>query len=176
MHMSGNHSADAKVGINCTGTGGRQIGMPAAQQEVVRAQQQHVPAAVLATDSALAEPVDAGARRDRSQPALTLPGIVAPERPEPRALARVVSLVEEVIACLDAPSLDQPLRATVAQCNAELESCLEAERERARDGAAPSAQDELRRLARQLVSDRADTTVIMRRIRRVLGRVDAHAR
>ncbi|HMG57711.1 MAG TPA: hypothetical protein VK601_29625, partial [Kofleriaceae bacterium] len=96
------------------------------------------------------------------------------ERLEPRALAQLARLIEQLIACLDG-SPDDALPAIVARCAEELESCLEMERERA----APSVslQDELRGLIAALVSDPlsdpSDTTRVMRRIRRVLSRIDA---
>lgn len=121
----------------------------------------------------VAAPADAGSRRDRSQPALRLPGGSTPAPPDSRGLTRLADLVEAVVACLDLP-VDEPLHAVVAECNAELEACLEVEREH--EPTAASAQDELRWLVRQLRSERADTTLVMRRIRRVLGRVDAHRR
>jgi hypothetical protein len=174
MHMSGARSFLAAAGACFTGT---DVPGPARQLQptsAVRAQQPHASAAILATEpasKAVVESVDAGSRRDRSQPALKLPGVLAPERPESRALMRVASLVEEVIACLDAP-VGEPLKTAVARCNAELESCLEAQREQETHA---SPKDELRGLARQLASEPADTRVIMRRIRRVLGRVDGHS-
>lgn len=77
------------------------------------------------------------------------------------------------MACLDRPD-DESLRAAVARCNTELESYLEAQR--AREPRPGGARDELRGLAGQLRSDRPDATLVARRIRRVLGRVDAHRR
>ncbi|HEX3760448.1 MAG TPA: hypothetical protein VHW23_17150 [Kofleriaceae bacterium] len=95
---------------------------------------------------------------------------------DPR-LAGLADLIDEVVACLD-PSLgdprDESLRAAVARCNSELETYLEAQR--ARELRAGAAQDELRGLARQLRSDRGEATAVVRRVRRVLGRVDAQRR
>jgi len=45
--------------------------------------------------------VDAGSRRDRSQPALRLPGGSTPEPPDSRGLTRLADLVEEVAAWED---------------------------------------------------------------------------
>jgi len=94
----------------------------------------------------------------------------APRGPE----QRVAALVGDVVAQLETPSVGEPLHQMVAECNAILERCLEAHREvRDREDLAMSAKDELKRLARLLtVVDRADTFVIMRQIRRVLGRFD----
>jgi len=127
--------------------------------EVVSATQQQASAAILAKDPT-----------PRSQPALKLPTIALPERLEPRALAQLASLIERLIACLDGSPADA-LPAIVARCADQLESCLEVERERAAPPA--SAQDELRGLVAELVSEPPDTTRVMRRIRRVLSRIDA---
>lgn len=62
----------------------------------------------------------------------------------------------------------------MARCTGELETYLEAQR--AREPRAGGAQDELRGLAGQLRSDWPDATLVLRRIRRVLGRVDAQRR
>lgn len=61
----------------------------------------------------------------------------------------------------------------MARCTMELESYLEVQRAREPRAA---AQDELRGLAGQLRSDRGDATHVVRRIHRVLGRLDAHRR
>jgi hypothetical protein len=82
-------------------------------------------------------------------------------------------MVDEVAACLDQPA-EEPLRAAMAHCTMELESYLEVQR--AQEPRASGAQDELRWLARHLRSERADATLVVRHIRRVLGRVDAHRR
>lgn len=137
--------------------------------------------------------VDAGSRRDRSQPALRLPSGTTPEPPDSRGLTRLADLIEDVAACLERPAagaadgatdgaangaasaaVDDPLHAIVAQCNLELEACLEVHRER--ESTAVTAQDELRWLVRLLRAERADPTPVMRRIRRVLGRIDALGR
>lgn len=61
----------------------------------------------------------------------------------------------------------------MARCTTEMEAYLEAQRAREpRVG----AQDELRGLAGQLRSASPDAAHVVRRIRRVLGRVDAHRR
>lgn len=77
------------------------------------------------------------------------------------------------MACLDQPD-NESLQAAVVRCNTELEAYLEAQR--TRESRAAATQEELRGLARQLTSDRLDATLVVRRIRRVLGRIDAHRR
>jgi hypothetical protein len=134
----------------------------------VRAQQPHASAAVLATT-----PIEAGARRERSHPALRLPGSHTADPGDARRLTSLADLVDEVAAALDRPG-DEPLRTAMARCTTELESYLEAAR--AREPRPGSARDELRGLAGQLRSDRPDATLVVRRIRRVLGRIDAHRR
>lgn len=126
----------------------------------MNAPQQHASAAVHASDSL---------RRERSQPALKLP----PLDPEARTHAPLATLVGEVAACLGGSS-DGALAAAVERCNAALETALEGQRPvpRAEDPAA--LREELRGLARLLVAaDRGDAPLVMRQIRRVLGRLDA---
>jgi hypothetical protein len=120
-------------------------------------------------------PVEASGRRERSQPALRLPGGPTPDTADPR-LAGLAELVDQVVACLDRSGepRDEPLRAAVDRCNTELEDYLELQR--AREPRPVAAQDELRGLARELRADRGDATAIVRRVRRVLGRVDAQRR
>jgi hypothetical protein len=95
--------------------------------------------------------------------------------PENRAIGRLASLVGNVVTNLEEPSMHEPLSKVVAECNAALEGCLEAQRDFGdRDDAVMTASDELKRLARLLmVVDRTDVVIIMRQIRRVLGRFDA---
>jgi hypothetical protein len=136
---------------------------------LVRAQQPHVSAAVLATT-----PID-GARKERSHPALRLPGSHTADPDDARRLTSLADLVDEIVACLDRPDPDDaPVSAAVARCTTEIESYLEDQR--AREQRAAAAQDELRGLARQLRSDRPDGALVVRRIRRVLGRLDARRR
>ena len=111
-------------------------------------------------------------RRERSQPALRLPGS---DRIESRAVGRLVALIGEVIVGLDQPTTGEPFHAVVARCNAALEACLEDERER--EPPVITAQAELERLCRQLTADDgAELTQIMRQIRCVLGRLDTRGR
>ena len=85
--------------------------------------------------------------------------------------------VRDVIRQLDAPGVHEPLQGAVARCNASLEHCLETQRElRDRDASVGTAKDELKRLAGLLVEvDPADAAMIMRQIRRILGRFDTAA-
>ncbi|HEY6172857.1 MAG TPA: hypothetical protein VIX73_00375 [Kofleriaceae bacterium] len=110
-------------------------------------------------------------RRERSQPALRLPGS---DRIESRAVGRLAALIDEVIVGLERPG-DEPFHAVVARCNAALEACLEDERER--EPPVVTARAELERLSRQLTADDGtELTQIMRQIRCVLGRLDTHRR
>jgi hypothetical protein len=83
--------------------------------------------------------------------------------------------VGNVVTNLETPSIHEPLSKVVGECNAALEACLEAQRDFCdRDEAVMTASEELKRLARLLmVVDRTDVVLIMRQIRRVLGRFDA---
>jgi hypothetical protein len=91
-----------------------------------------------------------------------------------RSIGRVASLVGNVVANLETPSFHEPLSRAVAECNAALEGCLEAQRDYGdHDAAVITAADELKRLVRLLtVVDHTDAIIIMRQIRRVLGRFD----
>jgi hypothetical protein len=91
------------------------------------------------------------------------------------AIGRLAALVGDLVTQLDSPQARDPLHAVVAECNAALEGCLEAQREgREREEATAGARDELERLAARLVTvvDCAELFAIMRQIRRVLGRFD----
>lgn len=110
-------------------------------------------------------------RRERSQPALRLPELGGPERADSRAVA---SLLEEVVACLETSPSGRPLHAALARCNAAIESCLSAQRDSREHDDPEAALHELRQLSRLLAAaDRSETAAVMRRIRRVLGRVDS---
>jgi len=95
--------------------------------------------------------------------------------PENRAIGRLASLVGNVVTNLERPSVHEPLSKVVAECNEALEHCLAAQRDfYNHDDATTTASDELKRLARLLmVVDRADVAIVVRQIRRVLGRFDA---
>jgi hypothetical protein len=101
-----------------------------------------------------------------------LPASHTSDPADARRLTSLADLVDEVAAALDEPG-DAALREAMARCTAELEAYLEVQR--AREPRA-GAQDELRGLASQLRSDRSDATHVVRQIRRVLGRIDAHRR
>lgn len=180
MHMSGSR---------CAGTGGTappplRRTRPSRQarqlhiQPIVSAQQQHVSAVVLATDPArlaVAESLDSGPRgKDRSHPSLRLPDSLG--SPEHSSVGPLAALVEAVATGLETPPADEPLRAVVERCNAALEWYLDCQRDaREREEPAAASGDELRRLVRLLrVVDRSDAPFLVRRIRRVLGRFDAH--
>ncbi len=93
-----------------------------------------------------------------------------PPPPPPPALVGLAAQIDSVVRCLDGGTAES-LDAALDRCSAALESCLEASRGRAIPQA--PVQDELRGLALLLVADVADATVVMRRIRRVLGRIDS---
>ncbi len=93
--------------------------------------------------------------------------------PEHRAIGRLADLVGEVVTQLEGSEADKPLYGAVAECNAALEVCLEAQRESRVRESVVTARDELTRLARLLTMvDSADAVIVMRQIRRVLGRFD----
>ena len=134
----------------------------------MRAQQQHVSAAILASEPAIDESIATVGGRDRSQSALRLPGTLTAERP---ALASLAGPLEQLIDCLES-SGEASLRAAVGRCTEAVEDCLEMYRQR--EPPPGNAQDELRWLVRHLRAG-ADPTSALRRIRRVLGRIDAEA-
>jgi hypothetical protein len=92
-------------------------------------------------------------------------------------IGRLASLVGDVVARLETSAADKPLGEIVAECNAQLEVCLELHRDVGdRDDLVSTARDDLKRLGRLLmVVDRADVAFVMRQIRRVLGRFDTCA-
>jgi hypothetical protein len=96
--------------------------------------------------------------------------------PEPRpapAIGELASLVAGVASQL---GRDRP-PAMLAECTELLDSCLAAQRDAGRahrDGSPQATRDELARLARMLTAvDPADVALVLRQIRRVLGRFDA---
>ena len=91
-----------------------------------------------------------------------------------QAIGQLAALVGDVATHLEAPSGGEPLHHMVAECNAVLEGCLEAQRDgRSREDRGDNPHDDLKRLARLLaVADRGDVVFVMRQIRRVLGRFD----
>ncbi|HEU4727274.1 MAG TPA: hypothetical protein VFT22_05285 [Kofleriaceae bacterium] len=94
------------------------------------------------------------------------------------SIARLASLVEDVVDRLETPVETAPSAAMVLACNAALESCLEALRDAGdRDTLARTAREDLTRLYRLLkLVDGADVPFVLRQIRRVLGRFDARGR
>lgn len=136
-------------------------GTPGAQRSIVSAYQQHVS-------------LIAAAPNQTSRAA-------AARGPEQRTIGRLAALVIDVATQLDT-SLDtstsrMPLPTAVAECTEVLEGCLQAQRDAAaRDESMTTSKDELRRLARLLTTvDRADLAIVLRQIRRVLGRFDVVA-
>lgn len=136
-------------------------GTPGAQRRIVSAYQQHVSLTAAAPN----------------QTSLT----AAARGPEQRTIGRLAALVLDVATQLD-PSLDpstsrKPLPIAVAECTEVLEGCLQAQRDAGgRDESMATSKDELRRLARLLTMvDRADLAIVLRQIRRVLGRFDVAA-
>jgi hypothetical protein len=94
--------------------------------------------------------------------------------PRAPAIGQLAALVGDVVSQLERSPTGQPLQQMVAECNAALEGCLEAQRDaRDREDRALTARDDLKRLAGLLaVADHADVVFVMRQIRRVLGRFD----
>lgn len=104
----------------------------------------------------------------------TGPITVSLRGPENRALGRLSLLVGNVVSSLEGRAGGEPLSKAVAECNTALEAALEANRESSQhEGSVSAASDELKRLAKLLMTvDRAEAAIIMRQIRRVLGRFD----
>lgn len=91
---------------------------------------------------------------------------------EHRAIGRVASLVGDVVDRLHAADL-AALREVVDACNHALEACLETQRDAERDASPAAVGDELTRLVALLAQvDGLDAPIVMRMIRRVLGRLD----
>ena len=87
------------------------------------------------------------------------------------ALAELMRDVRDVIRHLEAAG--EPMHGAVARCNAAIEHCLESRRDRDRDVTPAGAKDELKRLSALLTKvDPAEVPMVMRQIRRVLGRFD----
>ncbi|HET7499931.1 MAG TPA: hypothetical protein VFK02_02985 [Kofleriaceae bacterium] len=86
---------------------------------------------------------------------------------------RLAALVEDVASRLEAPT-EAASPSMIFECNAALESCLEALRDASDcDNRVRTAHDDLRRLYRLLkLVDGADVSFVLRQIRRVLGRLD----
>jgi hypothetical protein len=105
--------------------------------------------------------------------------IVTPHRPSstspttPTAeLAGLATMVDDVVLRLDGSAFGAPLSDVVAECNAALELCLETQRASRVRESSVTARDELRRLARLLtVVEAPDAAIVLRQIRRVLGRL-----
>jgi hypothetical protein len=94
---------------------------------------------------------------------------------EPRPIARLASLVDNVVDQLEAPMDGETIGILIPECNAALESCLELLRDPGdRDNLVRTARDDLKRLTRLLkLVDGPDVPFVLRQIRRVLGRFDA---
>jgi ATP-dependent helicase YprA (DUF1998 family) len=89
-----------------------------------------------------------------------------------RAIARLARMVDDVVECLETSATIAPLSDVVAECNAALERCLETQRGSRIRESSVTARDELERLASLLrVVDPRDAAIVMRQIRRVLGRL-----
>lgn len=113
-------------------------------------------------------------RKERSQPALRLPGS---EPPDGRELDALAALIGDVVSGLEASSERAPLQPAIVRCNAALEAWLEAQRPDEREAPAASAAAELKQLARQLaITEGAARIQVVRRIRCVLGRLDSRRR
>ena len=84
----------------------------------------------------------------------------------------MADLVIEVATQLEAARARHAVPGLIAECNGVLESYLEAQRGERIDGMR-STSDELKRLTALLaVVDRADIALVLRQIRRLLGRCD----
>jgi hypothetical protein len=94
---------------------------------------------------------------------------------EDAAIGQLAALMIDVAAQFD-PQRPRPQPDMVAECNAVIEGCLEVHRPSDREASLVAAKDELRRLAKLLtIVDIADVAMVLRQIRRVLGRFDALA-
>jgi hypothetical protein len=117
--------------------------------------------------------VAVSAHQHHGTPASTSSSTTGLRGPEHRAIGRLADLVGEIVTRLERQGDDPPLYGAVAECNAALEVCLEAQRESRVRESVVTAPDELKRLARLLTMvEVADAVIVMRQIRRVLGRFD----
>jgi hypothetical protein len=93
---------------------------------------------------------------------------------EHRAVGRLAALVGDVVTQLEAQAVGLELRGAVSECNASLELYLEMQRDVCDlDERPDTAAEDLRRLARLVTAvERADVPMVLRQIRRVLGRLD----
>jgi hypothetical protein len=108
-------------------------------------------------------------RRVPTAPATSLP--TADGDPS-RGFAHLATLVDDVVLRLESSAVKAPLCDVVAECNAALELCLDAQRATRVRESSVTAHDELKRLARLLtVVEVPDAAIVMRQIRRVLGRL-----
>lgn len=94
--------------------------------------------------------------------------------PDAPAIGQLATLVGDVVSQLERAPAGAPLQRMVAECNAALEGCLEAQRDgRDREDRETTATDDLKRLVGLLaVAERTEVVFLMRQIRRVLGRFD----
>src|ERR1041384_4136485 len=98
-----------------------------------------MPSAAITTVSAHQDPAPLPATTTKT----TTPGSATSDQ-EPRALGQLADLVEGVVTHLETTA-DQPMPGAVAECNAVLETCLEARREAPGRGSTVAAREELRR-------------------------------
>ena len=91
-----------------------------------------------------------------------------------RLVHQLASLVVALADNLEAPQARADVPSAIAECNHMLEICLEAQRAEREQRQAPRAtSEELKRLVELLPAvDRADVALVLRQIRRVLGRFD----
>jgi hypothetical protein len=89
-------------------------------------------------------------------------------------VGRLAALVGDVVNRLESQAVGLELRGAVSECTASLELFLEMQRDVCDlDERPDTTADDLRRLARLLTAvERADVAMVLRQIRRVLGRLD----
>jgi hypothetical protein len=97
-----------------------------------------------------------------------------PQTTERCAIARLASLVDDMVVRLEASVEDGTAMALVPECNAALEDCLEVLRDAGdRDSQVRAARTDLRRLSRLLkLVGGPDVPFVLRQILRVLDRID----